>query len=147
MTDLNRATLMGRLGGDPDIRATKSGDKIANFSVATAEQWKDGKTGEKKERTQWHRVVVWGNLAGVCEKYLKKGSRVYIEGEIRTRKYQDQSGQDVFITEIVVSGFGAKVVIIDWPDADEAPRSQDDARHQDSLPAPSSRVLDDEIPF
>ncbi len=114
MADLNRASLMGRLGQDPEIRNTQNGEKVANFSLATGEQWKDKNTGEKRERTEWHRVVIWGPLARVAEQYLKKGARVLVEGNIRTRKWQDQSGNDRWSTEIVVSGFNARLGIIDW---------------------------------
>lgn len=149
MADLNRASLMGRLGQDPEIRTMQSGDKVANFSVATGEQWKDKTTGEKKERTEWHRVVVFGPLAKVAEQYLRKGARVLIEGNIRTRKWQDQSGSDRWSTEIVLSGFGANLAIIDWPEGSGgAARGQDESYGKDDMPpGPSGRDYDDEIPF
>lgn len=125
MADLNRASLMGRLGKDPEIRTTQSGEKVANFSIATGEKWKDKNTGEEKERTEWHNVVVWGALAGVAEKYLAKGRRVLLEGNIRTRKWQDQNGADRWSTEIVLSGFGARLDIIDWPESGSAARGQE----------------------
>ena len=148
MADLNRASLMGRLGKDPEIRTTQSGEKVASFSIATGEQWKDKNTGEKKERTEWHNVVVFGALAGVAEKYLSKGRRVLVEGAIRTRKWQDQSGNDRWSTEIVLSGFGARLDIIDWPEGSGggASRGQDDSYGGDQLPHGRSD-FDDEIPF
>ncbi|CAB5220197.1 Ssb Single-stranded DNA-binding protein [uncultured Caudovirales phage] len=129
MADLNRASVMGRLGKDPEMRAMQNGDKVANFSIATSEKWKDKNTGEAKERTEWHNIVVWGPLAGVAEKYLAKGRRVYVEGAIRTRKWQDQSGADRYSTEIVLSGMNARLDIIDWPEGQGggAARGQEDA--------------------
>jgi single-strand DNA-binding protein len=148
MADLNRASLLGRLGQDPEIRTTQSGDKVANFSLATGEQWKDKNTGEKRERTEWHRVVIWGPLAGVAEKHLRKGARVHIEGAIRTRKWQDQSGQDRWSTEIVLSGFDARLDVIDWPEGSGggAARGQDES-YGDNMPPGPRGDLDDEIPF
>lgn len=116
MGDLNRASIFGRLGKDPEIRSTQSGEKVANFSLATTDQWKEKQTGEKKERTEWHNIIVWGSLVSIVESHLKKGNRVYVEGEIRTRKWQDKNGNDRFSTEIVLNGFNARLNIIDWPD-------------------------------
>jgi len=97
---LNRATLIGRLGADPEIRYTPSGTPVATFQIATNERWKDG-NGETRERTEWHRVVAWNQLAEICEKHLHKGKLVYIEGPIRTREYQDKEGNTKRITEVV----------------------------------------------
>ncbi|MCK5375238.1 MAG: single-stranded DNA-binding protein, partial [Alphaproteobacteria bacterium] len=94
---VNKVILIGNLGADPDVRTMQSGDKVVNLSVATSESWKDKMTGERKERTEWHRVVIFNKgLVTVCENYLKKGAKVYIEGQIETRKWQDQSGQDKY---------------------------------------------------
>lgn len=148
MPDLNRASLMGRLGEDPETRATQAGEKVANFSLATGEKWKDKSTGEKRERTEWHRVVVWGPLAEIAGKYLRKGARVLVEGNIRTRKWQDQSGNDRWSTEIVVSGFNARLDIIDWPeDSGGAGRGREDAYGGGELPPGPGGDIDDEIPF
>lgn len=148
MADLNRVSLMGRLGADPEMRTTQSGEKVANLRIATGEQWKDKNTGEKKERTEWHQVVIWGPLAGVAERFLRKGARVLVEGTLRTRKWQDQSGNDRWSTEVVVSGFGARLDVIDWPEGSNggAARGQEDSYGGDSLP-PGPYNLDDEIPF
>lgn len=150
MADLNRVSLLGRLGADPEIRTTQSGEKVANLRIATGEQWKDKATGEKKERTEWHSVVVWGALAGVAERFLSKGARVYVEGAQRTRKWQDQSGNDRYSTEVVLSGFGARLDVIDWPEGSGggASRGQEDSYGGDQLP-PGPRDLDDGdgIPF
>lgn len=149
MADLNRASLMGRLGKDPEIRETKTGEKVATFSIATSEKWKDKTTGEAKERTEWHNVVAWAGLAGVAERFLKKGARVLIEGAIRTRKWQDQSGNDRWSTEIVLSGFGARLDVIDWPEGSGggAARGQDDAYGDGQVPPGPRTDLDDDIPF
>lgn len=103
---LNRAEIIGNLGADPDVRSFANGGKVANLSVATTRKWKDRNTGEVQERTEWHRVAITAEgLAGVAERYLKKGSKVYIAGRLQTRKWQDQSGQDRYTTEIVVAGY------------------------------------------
>ncbi|WP_353055360.1 single-stranded DNA-binding protein [Falsiruegeria litorea] len=102
---LNRAEVIGHLGGDPEIRTFPSGGKVANFSVATTDKWRDRNTGEQRERTEWHRIsIVADGLAKVVEQYLRKGSKVYIAGQLRTRKWQTQSGEDRYSTEIVVAG-------------------------------------------
>src|SRR5690606_30777159 len=103
---------------DPEVRTTQTGTKVVTLSVATSETWRDKNTGERKERTEWHRVVIWGGqdgdgLAGVAEKYLRKGSKAYIEGKLQTRKWQDKDGTDRYTTEIVLQGFGANLVLLD----------------------------------
>lgn len=148
MADLNRASLIGRLGKDPEIRSMQNGDKVASFPVATGEKWKDKNSGEEKERTEWHQVVVFGPLVRVIEQYLEKGKRVFIEGSIRTRKWQDQSGNDRWSTEIVLSGFDAKMIMLDGASGGGggAAKGQDDA--YGDLPNPGPRSdMDDEIPF
>ena len=114
MSSVNKAILVGNLGADPEVRNLPSGGKVVNLSIATGETWKDKTTGEKKERTEWHRVVIFSEgIAGVAEQYLRKGSKVYLEGQIQTRKWQDQSGQDKYSTEVVLQGFNAKLVLLD----------------------------------
>ncbi len=114
MSSVNKAIIVGNLGQDPEVRALPNGGKVVNLSVATSERWKDKNTGEQKEKTEWHRVVIFGEgITGVAEQYLRKGSKVYLEGSIQTRKWQDQSGQDKYSTEIVLNGFGAKLVLLD----------------------------------
>lgn len=100
MASLNRATLIGNLGRDPEVRYMPSGDAVANLAIATTEKWKDKQTGEQKEATEWHRVAFFGKLADVCGQYLKKGSQVYVEGKIQTRKYTDKDGIEKYTTEI-----------------------------------------------
>ena len=103
---VNKVILVGNLGRDPEIRTMQSGDKLAQFSLATSETWNDRQSGERRERTEWHRVVIFGRLAEIAERYLRKGSKVYLEGSLQTRKWQDQSGQDRYTTEVVLSGPG-----------------------------------------
>lgn len=111
---VNKVILVGNLGADPDVRTMQSGDKVVNLSIATSEGWKDKNTGERREKTEWHRVVVFNKgLVTVCENYLKKGAKVYIEGQIETRKWQDQSGQDKYSTEIVLRPFRGELTMLD----------------------------------
>ena len=111
---VNKVILVGNLGADPDVRTMQSGDKLVNLSVATSENWKDKATGERREKTEWHRVVIFNKgLVGVCENYLKKGSKVYIEGQMETRKWQDQSGQDKYTTEVVLRPYRGELTMLD----------------------------------
>ncbi len=111
---VNKVILVGNLGNDPDIRTMQSGDKVANLSVATSESWKDKATGERKERTEWHRVVIFNKgLVMVAENYLKKGAKVYIEGAVETRKWTDQSGVEKYTTEIVLRPFRSELTMLD----------------------------------
>ncbi|WP_068081614.1 single-stranded DNA-binding protein [Polycladidibacter stylochi] len=111
---VNKVILVGNLGADPEVRRTQDGRPIVNLRIATSESWRDRATGERRERTEWHRVVVFNEgLAKVAEQYLRKGSKVYIEGQIQTRKWQDQSGQDRYSTEIVLQGFNSTLTMLD----------------------------------
>ena len=111
---VNKVILIGNLGRDPEIRRTQDGRAIANFSIATSESWKDRNTGERKEKTEWHRVVCFSEgLNRVIEQYVKKGSKVYIEGQLQTRKWQDQSGQEKYTTEVVLQGFNGTLTLLD----------------------------------
>ena len=111
---VNKVILIGNLGQDPEVKSFANGGKIANLRIATSENWKDRTTGERKERTEWHSVVLQSDgLVGVAERFLKKGSKVYIEGQLRTRKWQDQSGNDRYSTEVTVGGFDGKLVMLD----------------------------------
>ena len=111
---LNKVTLIGFLGKDPDIRNAQDGSKIANLSIATSESWKDKNSGERKEKTEWHKVVIFNEiLGGVAEKYLKKGSKVYLEGQLQTRKWTDQQGQEKYTTEIAIKGYEGKIILLD----------------------------------
>jgi len=111
---LNKVTLIGNLGNDPEIRSMNNGGKVCTLSIATSESWKDKNTGEKREKTEWHRVVIFGDgLVRVAENYLKKGSKVYIEGSLQTRKWQDRDGNDKYTTEVVLQGFGGTLIMLD----------------------------------
>jgi single-strand DNA-binding protein len=111
---VNKVILVGNLGNDPEVRNLPSGGKVVNLSVATSERWKDRNTGEQREKTEWHRVVIFSEgLARVAESYLKKGSKVYLEGQLQTRKWQDQSGQDKYSTEVVLQGFNSNLTLLD----------------------------------
>jgi single-strand DNA-binding protein len=111
---VNKVILVGNLGKDPEIRRTQDGRPIANLSVATSESWRDKATGERKEKTEWHRVVIFSEgLAKIAEQYLKKGAKVYIEGQLQTRKYTDQSGAEKYTTEVVLQGFNSTLTMLD----------------------------------
>ncbi|WP_422444108.1 single-stranded DNA-binding protein [Endozoicomonas sp. ALB091] len=109
---INKVILIGNVGQDPDIRFTPSGTAVANLSIATSEQWKD-QQGQQQEKTEWHRVVIFGKLAEICQQYVQKGAKLYIEGKLQTRKWQGQDGQDRYTTEIVVDGFGGVMQKLD----------------------------------
>jgi single-strand DNA-binding protein len=157
---VNKVILVGNLGADPEIRTLPSGSKVANLSVATSESWRDKNTGERKEKTEWHRVAIFSEgLVRVAEQYLRKGSKVYLEGSIQTRKWQDQSGQDKYSTEVVLQGFNSTLTMLDGRgDGDSAgggfsgppersSRSEGGGgRRPQSAPAFESSV-DDDIPF
>ena len=153
---VNKVILVGNLGRDPEIRKMQSGDSVANISIATSESWNDRQTGEKREKTEWHRVVMFGKLAEVAEKYLRKGSKVYIEGQLQTRKWQDQSGADKYSTEVVLRGFGGTLVMLDGnPDGAQESWKRDNlgadyaaGRQQAAgLDKGFADKIDDEIPF
>jgi single-strand DNA-binding protein len=113
---LNKVMLIGNLGADPEIRSFNNGGKVANLRIATSEQWKDKATGERKEKTEWHTVAIFSEgLVSVVERYLKKGSKVFVEGKLQTRKWQDQNGQDRYSTEIVIQGLGGTLTMLDGP--------------------------------
>ena len=156
---VNKVILVGNLGKDPEIRTLNSGDRVANLSIATSETWRDKGSGERKEKTEWHRVVIYNdNLAKVAESYLKKGAKVYLEGSLQTRKWNDNSGVEKFSTEIVLQKFRGELTMLDGrsgggDERDEGSYSggggfQPAARAQPSGPRESfSADLDDEIPF
>lgn len=111
---VNKVILVGNLGRDPEVRTTQSGTKIVNFTMATSETWKDRQTGERRERTEWHRVAIFNpNLADVAERFLRKGSKVYIEGQLQTRKWTDQNGMERYTTEVVLQNFKGELTLLD----------------------------------
>ena len=152
---VNKVILIGRVGGDPDVRQFQNGNEVANFSVATSERWKDKNTGEKREKTEWHRVAVFGDgLVGMCKRNLVKGQLVYIEGKLQTRKWQAQDGTDRYATEVVLQGFGSALNILDWGDQKGNSNGGDDydpnkPRGGSDRPEPDDFDDDfsDEIPF
>jgi single-strand DNA-binding protein len=151
---VNKVTLIGNLGRDPEVRFAQSGDKIANISIATSETWNDKVSGERKEKTEWHRVVIFNKfLADIAEKYLKKGSKVYVEGALQTRKWTDNAGVEKYTTEVVLSNFKGELTMLDGRnesgDNGGASSLQEPSfgpGPNDSMVAPSDD-LDDDIPF
>lgn len=126
---VNKVILIGNCGKDPEIRTMQNGNKVANLSLATSESWKDKASGERKEKTEWHRIVVFGALAEIVERYVRKGSKVYVSGSLATRKWTDKDGVEKYSTEVVLQGFGAELVLLDGkPTGDNAPKrgSEDD---------------------
>lgn len=151
MASVNKVILVGHLGRDPELRALQNGDRVCNISIATSESWKDKSSGERKEKTEWHRVVIFNDrLADVAEKYLRKGNKVYIEGQLQTRKWTDQSGVEKYSTEVVLTKFRGELVLLDKAgdnaDADQPQRSTPDQR-AGRMAAAARGDLDDEIPF
>ena len=159
---VNKVILIGNLGADPEIRRTQDGRPVANLRLATSESWRDKATGERKEKTEWHRVVIFNeNLCRVAEQYLKKGSKVFIEGQLQTRKWQDQSGQDRYSTEVVLQGFRGELTLLDRASgAGGGDFAADDNAGEFGSPGPTRKVaaagaggrgarvdMDDEIPF
>ena len=162
---VNKAILIGNVGKDPTIRSTQGGQKIATLSIATGESWRDKNTGERRERTEWHTVVIFNeNLAKVVEQYVEKGTKLYIEGQIQTRKWQDQQGQDRYSTEVVLQSFGSTLQILaggrerserpveDRLGGDDSRRKPASASRTNSPPSGGGRsfgggAFDDEIPF
>jgi single-strand DNA-binding protein len=145
MASVNKVIIVGNLGRDPEVRTFQNGGKVCNLRIATSESWKDRTTGERKERTEWHSVAIMSEpLAKVAEQYLRKGSKVYIEGQLETRKWQDQSGADRYSTEVVLRPYGSTLVMLDG-------QSRDDGKYpgpKDDVPMPPNLGgFDDEIPF
>lgn len=144
---LNKVQLIGNLGADPEIKSLQSGSKVANFRIATSESWRDKQSGEKKEKTEWHSIVVWNeNLVKIVEQYIKKGDKVYVEGVLRTRKW-DKNGVDHYSTEIVLENFNGTITMLSSKNGGEqsnAGRETQDRRDREQM---TRQDLDDEIPF
>ena len=162
MSGVNKVIILGRLGKDPEVRFMPNGGAVANLAVATSEEWKDKQTGEKKQKVEWHRVVMFGKLAEIAGEYLKKGSNVYLEGSLQTRKWQNQQGQDQYTTEIVLQGFNGVMQMLDSKPQQQGGQQQTGYQGQQSTPqqqggfrqqAPKvnpqepSIDFDDDIPF
>ncbi|HYD17375.1 MAG TPA: single-stranded DNA-binding protein [Patescibacteria group bacterium] len=154
---VNKVILVGNLGKDPEIRSFANGGRVASFSIATSESWKDKASGEKKERTEWHRISVLNdNLVGIVEKYIKKGAKVYIEGQLETRKWTDKDGQEKYTTEVVLRPFRGEITMLDSKGGGSSFESGGDYGMDHSQSASSSGSyaasgkadkMDDEIPF
>ena len=157
---VNKVILVGNLGQDPEVRSFQNGGKVCNLTVATSERWKDRNTGEQRERTEWHRVAIFSEgLANVAERYLRKGSKVYIEGQLETRKWQDQNNQDRYTTEIVLRNFNSSMVMLDGRSGGgsqgggyvggggSAPQNDGGGGSGGSPAALPENDLDDEMPF
>ncbi len=139
---VNKVILIGNLGADPEIRTFNNGGKVANLSVATSESWKDKASGERKEKTQWHRVVVSNEaLVNLCEKYLKKGAKIYLEGQLETRKYTDKDGTEKYTTEVVVRPYKGEITMLDGKKGGET------SVEPESVEEPKKNEVEDEIPF
>lgn len=150
---VNKVILIGNLGRDPEIRSTQDGREIANLAVATSESWKDRNTGERKEKTEWHRVVVFNEgLVNVIKNYLKKGAKVYLEGQLQTRKWTDKDGQEKYSTEVVLQGFNGVLTMLDGKGGSDGSSAGGYAVGNSGFQSPSSsksssELMDDEIPF
>lgn len=153
---LNKVQIIGRLGRDPEVRYSQSGDAITNLSVATTETWKNKTSGERQEKTEWHRVVIFGKLAEIAGEYLRKGALAYFEGKLQTRKWQNQNGQDQYTTEIVVDSFSGTMKMLGGRDGAANDNSPPQQQRQAAAggggqtrqaPPPNMADMDDDIPF
>ena len=153
---VNKVILLGNLGRDPDIRSLQTGNKMATFSLATSKRWKDKSTQEQKDKTSWHNIVIFGEgLVNIVEKYVKKGSKVYIEGELNTRKWQDKNGDDKYTTEVVLQGFNCNLTLLDsrknnditTNDQSSSSQNLSDSNNTSETPSVDSSDSDDDIPF
>ena len=150
---INKVILVGNIGNDPQVRTTSNGQKVINLSLATSDRWKDRQTGEQKEQTEWHRIVIFNqNLAEVAERMLQKGTKLYIEGQLKTRKWQNQQGQDVYTTEIVLNQFSGQLVILAGAKTNDGSAGNDYSASESQSPAApreeiSVEQISDDIPF
>tara|TARA_Y100000590_G_scaffold405444_1_gene493751 strand:- start:2995 stop:3444 length:450 start_codon:yes stop_codon:yes gene_type:complete len=145
---LNKVLLIGRLGADPEIKQMVNGKSVARFSIATSQTWKDKSSGEKKEKTEWHRIVVFNEgLVNVVQQYLKKGAQIYVEGQLSTRKWKDEkSGQEKYSTDIIIQGYNSSLTMLGTGGSSSNEVNQKNTNNEDSSIAPQDD-LDDEIPF
>lgn len=145
---VNKVILVGNLGADPETRTFQNGGRVCNLRVATSQRWSDKQTGEKRERTEWHQVAIFSEpLAKIAEQYLRKGSKVYIEGQLSTRKWQDQSGADRYSTEVVLRPFSGSLTLIDGPKGDRQETGRDQQQGSTGGSYAGGAPMDDSIPF
>jgi len=149
MSGINKVILVGNIGTKPEVKYSSNGSAIANLSVATSETWNDKNSGEKQEKTEWHRVSLYGKLAEIAGQYLDKGSKVYVEGKLQTRKWQDQSGQDRYTTEIIVSGYGGTLQMLDRREgmASSSQSAPSTNMNNDTVEVADNSGFEDDIPF
>jgi len=149
MSGINKVILVGNIGAKPEVKYSSNGSAIANLSVATSETWNDKNSGEKQEKTEWHRVSLYGKLAEIAGQYLDKGSKVYVEGKLQTRKWQDQSGQDRYTTEIVVSGYSGTLQMLDRREgmASGGQSTPSTKMNNDTVEIADNSGFEDDIPF
>jgi len=155
MAGINKVILVGNLGAKPEIKYASNGNAISNLSVATSESWTDKSTGQKQERTEWHRVSLFGKVAEIAGQYLDKGSKVYVEGKLQTRKWQDQNGQDRYTTEVVISGYSGTLQMLDRRDdmssntvsQQAQPQAQNSTQPAPAITPVASDEFEDDIPF
>ncbi|WP_435187520.1 single-stranded DNA-binding protein [Pseudothioglobus sp. nBUS_23] len=155
MAGINKVILVGNLGAKPEIKYASNGNAISNLSVATSESWTDKSTGQKQERTEWHRVSLFGKVAEIAGQYLDKGSKVYVEGKLQTRKWQDQNGQDRYTTEVVISGYSGTLQMLDRRDdmnsnavsQQAQPQAQNSNQPAPAITPVASDEFEDDIPF
>ena len=154
MAGINKVILVGNLGAKPEVKYASNGNAISNLSVATSESWTDKSTGQKQEKTEWHRVSLFGKLAEIAGQYLDKGSKVYVEGKLQTRKWQDQSGQDRYTTEVVVSGFNGTLQMLDRRDSvnskeptQSSPTPPESSQSSPTITPVAKDDFEDDIPF
>ena len=149
MSGINKVILVGNIGAKPEVKYSSNGSAIANLSVATSETWNDKNSGEKQEKTEWHRVSLYGKLAEIAGQYLDRGSKVYVEGKLQTRKWQDQSGQDRYTTEIVVSGYGGTLQMLDRREgmASSGQSTPSPNMNNDTVEVADNSGFEDDIPF
>ena len=147
---VNKVILLGNIGKDPEIKATQNGSKLASFSIATSKRWKDKQTQEYKDKTEWHKVVIFGEgLVDIVEKYVKKGSKIYIEGELQTRKWSDQQGNDRYTTEVILQGYNSTLTLLDnrGNTNQSIENKSEDISVEDNLEKSGDSNIDDDIPF
>ena len=149
MSGINKVILVGNIGTKPEVKYSSNGSAIANLSVATSETWNDKNSGEKQEKTEWHRVSLYGKLAEIAGQYLDRGSKVYVEGKLQTRKWQDKDGQDRYTTEIVVSGYGGTLQMLDRREgmATGGQSASSNNMNNDTVEVADNSGFEDDIPF